>query len=150
TRHELAGEPIPLGLRLKVGLARRLIFRRVHAAFGGRVRLCITGAAPISLDILEFFWAVGLPIYEAYGMTEATVVTHVNRPGATCLGSVGQVIAPMECRLAEDGEILLRGPFVFLGYSKNEAATRETVIDGWLHTGDVGDLDREGFLRITD
>ncbi|MEM7582471.1 MAG: long-chain fatty acid--CoA ligase [Acidobacteriota bacterium] len=149
-RHVLAGEPVPRGLAWRYGLAHRLVFSKVHKAFGGRVRLCLTGAAPISYEILEFFWAAGLPIYEAYGMTEATVLTHINREHAVKLGTVGRVVAPNECRIAEDGEILLRGPFVFKGYYKNPAATEETLADGWLHSGDIGELDDEGFLRITD
>lgn len=138
------------GETLRERLAHRLVFRKIHAAFGGRVRAFITGAAPISRDILEFLWAVGLPIYEAYGMTEATVVTHINRPGGARLGSVGRPIPPMEHRIAEDGEILLRGPLVFQGYFKNEAASRETLEGGWLHTGDIGEIDADDFLRITD
>ncbi len=146
----LAQQNVPTGLALQYRLAQRLVFSKVHAAFGGRVRLCLTGAAPISYDILEFFWAADIPIYEAYGMTEATVLTHINRQHAVKLGTVGQVVAPNRCRIAEDGEVLIHGPFVFKGYYKNEAATRETVVDGWLHTGDIGELDEDGCLSITD
>ncbi len=149
-RHQIAGEPVPGFLELRYKLAHRLVFAKVHAAFGGRVRACITGAAPTSLDILEFFWAAGLPVYEGYGMTEATVLTHITREGAVKLGTVGRVIPPCTCKVADDGEILLGGPLVFKGYYKNEDATRETLAGGWLHTGDVGELDDEGFLRITD
>ena len=149
-RYLLAGEPVPGLLELRYKLAHRLVFAKVHAAFGGRVRACITGAAPTSLDILEFFWAAGMPIYEGYGMTEATVLTHITREGAVKLGTVGRVIPPCTCKIAEDGEILLGGPFIFKGYYKNEKATRETLAGGWLHTGDIGELDDEGFLRITD
>ena len=149
-RHLIAGEPVPGWLALRYRLAHRLVFSKVHAAFGGRVRACITGAAPTSLDILEFFWAAGLPIYEGYGMTEATVLTNITREGAVKLGTVGKVVPPCECKIADDGEILLGGPFIFKGYYKNEDATRETLAGGWLHTGDVGELDDEGYLRITD
>ncbi len=149
-RHQLAGEAVPSLLALRYKLAHRLVFAKVHAAFGGRVRACLTGAAPTSLEILEFFWAAGMPVYEAYGMTEATVVTHINREGAVRLGTVGKVIPPCDCRIADDGEVLLNGPFVFKGYYKNEEASRETLEGGWLHTGDVGELDSEGYLRITD
>ncbi len=149
-RRQLAGRPIPPLLELRYRLAHRLVFAKIHAAFGGRVRACITGAAPISSEILEFLWGAGLPVYEGYGMTEATVITHICRPGAVKLGTVGRPISDMECRTAEDGEILLRGPLVFKGYLGNEDATRETLADGWLHTGDVGEVDAEGFLRITD
>lgn len=149
-KRELAGEAVPFGLRAQRAIADRLVFKKVRAAFGGRVRFFITGAAPIALEILEFFWAAGLPVYEAYGMTEATVITHINRPGAARLGSVGRIIEPMEQRIAADGEILMRGPFVFKGYYKNEEATAATVVDGWLHTGDIGSLDADGYLSITD
>jgi len=149
-RRDLAGEAVPIGLALRHAVAHQLVFKKIHAAFGGRVRLCLTGAAPISRDILELFWAVGLPVYEAYGMTEATVLTHINRAGAVKLGTVGQAVPPTECRIADDGEILLGGPFVFKGYYKNDAATAEAVVDGWLHSGDIGELDDQGFLTITD
>lgn len=142
--------PVPLTLRLQHELADRLVWRRVRQAFGGRVRLFITGAAPIAKPILELFWAAGLPVFEAYGMTESTAITHINRPGSVRLGSVGRLIEPMEHRIAEDGEVLMRGPFVFQGYYKNPEATAQTLADGWLHTGDIGHLDRDGFLSITD
>ncbi len=149
-RLQLAGKRVPAALGLQYGLAKRLVFNKIHAAFGGRVRAFITGAAPTSYDILEFFWAAGLPIYEAYGMTEATVLTHINRPDAVRLGTVGRVVKPLECRVADDGEVLLRGPMVFLGYFKNEEATRETLVDGWLQSGDIGEIDEDGYLRVTD
>jgi long-chain acyl-CoA synthetase len=150
TALELAGRPVPAALRLACEAADRAVFRKVRAAFGGRVRFFLTGAAPIPLSILEFFWAAGLPIYELYGMTEATVVTHGNRQGATRLGTVGRVIEPMEAKIAADGEILLRGPWVFQGYLKSPDATREALDGAWLHTGDIGTIDADGYLRITD
>lgn len=146
-----AGKPIPLGLRVKYALADKLVFSKLRAVFGGRVRYFVTGAAPIPRKILEFFWAAGFPIYEVYGMTEATVVTHVNRPGAVRLGSVGKPLEFVEDKLAEDGEILIRGKTVFQGYYKAPEATAETIdSDGWLHTGDVGKRDDDGFLYIVD
>jgi len=148
--HEIAGRAVPPGLRARRLLADRLVAKRVREAFGGRVRFSVTGAAPIAVEILEFFWGAKLPIYELYGMTEATVCTHVNRPGATKLGTVGRVVPPMEARIAEDGEVLLRGPWVFQGYYKDPEATASTVKDGWLHTGDIGTIDADGYLRITD
>ena len=148
--YHVADEPKPWKLALRWALADKLVLSKVRAAFGGRVRWSITGAAPIAVDILEFFWGAGIPIYEVYGMTEATVVTHTNRPGIVKLGTVGKIIDCLEQRIADDGEILIRGPFVFKGYYKDEAATAETIIDGWLHTGDIGRIDRDGFLRITD
>ncbi len=142
--------PVPRALALQYAIADRLVFARIRAAFGGRVRLMITGAAPTAPAILEFFWSAGLPIYEAYGMTESTVITHINTPSQTRLGTVGKTIPPMQCRIADDGEILVKGPFVFGGYYKNPEATAETLKDGWLHTGDVGVLDGDGYLKLTD
>lgn len=146
----LEGRPLPLALRASYAAAKQLVFRRIREAFGGRVRWFVCGAAPIAKEILELFWIAGMPIFEAYGMTESTVVTHMNLPGQTKLGTVGKVASCLECRIADDGEVLVRGPFVFQGYLDDEAATRETIRDGWLHTGDVGTLDEQGFLRITD
>ncbi len=146
----LAQRPLPPRLAVEHALADRLVFRKVRAAFGGRVRQMLTGAAPTAVEILEFFWGAKIPVYEVYGMTESTVISHANRPGAVRLGTVGRVIAPGDHRIADDGEVLIRAPWVFRGYAKNEAATAETVVDGWLHTGDVGVIDADGYLRITD
>lgn len=149
--HWQNGTEAPALLRAQHALADKLVYRKLREVFGGRVKYFITGAAPIPRKILEFFWGAGFPIFEVYGMTEATVVTHTNRPGATRLGSVGQPLPFVEHRLAEDGEILMRGPMVFKGYYKNEAATKETVDeDGWLHTGDIGKIDDDGYLYIVD
>jgi long-chain acyl-CoA synthetase len=149
-QHWQAGEPIPFGLKLRYGLADRLVFSKLRAIFGGRVRYFITGAAPIAPEILEFFWAAGFPIFEMYGMTESTVITHANVPGQVKLGSVGRALSIVEDRIAEDGEILIRGEVVFQGYYKNPEATAETIIDGWLQTGDVGKKDEDGFVYILD
>jgi long-chain acyl-CoA synthetase len=149
-RRIMAGEAVPLGLRLQHALLDRLVFAKLRAAFGGRVRMFITGAAPTPLEVLEFFWAAGLPIYEVYGMTEATVVTHANTDRHVRLGTVGRALPGLEHRIADDGEILLRADWVFQGYYKDAEATATTIIDGWLHTGDIGTVDGDGYLRITD
>ena len=145
-----AGKPIPFGLKLKYRIADRLVFSKLRAVFGGRVRYFITGAAPIAPEILEFFWAAGFPIFEVYGMTESTVITHANAPGRTKLGSVGKALSVVEDRIADDGEILIRSKVVFQGYYKNPEATAETVIDEWLPTGAIGPKDDDGYVYILD
>ena len=137
--------------RLALEVADRVVFAKIRQAFGGRVRFFVTGAAPIPRRILEFFWAAGFPIFEAYGMTEGTVLSHANLPGRTRLGSVGMPLAYVEHRIAADGEIQLRGPAVFMGYYKDPEATRAAVDEeGWLSTGDIGRIDADGFLYILD
>jgi long-chain acyl-CoA synthetase len=131
-------------------VADRLLWRKIRAFFGGRVRYFIVGAAPTPKDVLRFFWAAGMPILEAYGMTEATAVTHVNTLESARLGTVGRLLSGLEQKLADDGEILIRGPQVFQGYYRNPEATAQAIVDGWLHTGDIGSIDADGFLRITD
>jgi long-chain acyl-CoA synthetase len=127
------------------------VFRPLQERLGlRRCRIPVSGAAPVSSDLLRWFHGVGIPILEGYGQTECAGVSHCNRPGAPRLGSVGQAIPGMECRTAEDGEILVRGPGVFCGYLHDEEATRNTVDEeGWLHTGDVGRIDEDGYLWIT-
>lgn len=144
------GEPVQPLLALQHRFVDALLWRKIRAVFGGRVRYFVVGAAATPPDVLEFFWACGLPLIEVYGMTEATAITHVNTRKVFRLGTVGKLIAGMEQRIAPDGEILVRGDSVFLGYYKDPAATASALVDGWLHTGDVGVLDADGFLRITD
>jgi long-chain acyl-CoA synthetase len=147
---QMRGEDIPANLQRKFDMADARIFRRVRDLFGGQVRQAVTGAAPIAPEILEFFYACGVLILEGWGMTETTAVGTVNRPDHFKFGTVGPAMPGIEIRIAEeDGEILMRGPNVFREYWHNEEATRETLVDGWLHTGDVGELDEEGFLKIT-
>ena len=151
SRERQAGRA-PTGLlALQHRVADRLVFRRIRAIFGGRVRYFISGAAPISVDILEFFHGAGMPIYELYGMTEATAVSTANSEKEYRFGTVGKPIAGVELQLAPDGEILLKGPTVFHGYHNLPAVTAETIdSDGWLHTGDIGEIDADGFVKIVD
>lgn len=150
-KHLNERKKIPISLKIKYEIAYNLVLKRIKEAFGGRVKYFITGAAPIHYEILEFMWACKLPIYEVYGLTEATVITHANTPKEFKLGTVGKPIKTVECKLADDGEILIRGPIVFKGYYKNEEATKEAIDEeGWLHTGDIGEIDEEGFLKIKD
>ncbi len=134
------------------GLAKKLVFDKVRERLGlDRARACLTSAAPISLGTLEFFLSLGIPILEVYGMSECTGPATFSLPGRYRTGRAGFAIPGTEVRLAEDGEVWMRGPHVFLGYYKDEAATRETRdAEGWLHSGDIGELDADGFLRITD
>ena len=122
----------------------------VRARFGGQCAWFVTGAAPTAVEILEFFDACGMPTYEVYGLTETTGVLTSNRPSALRYGTVGQAIPGVEIKIADDGEILARGPNIFRGYFKEPAATAECLVDGWFHTGDIGRIDDDGFLMITD
>ena len=146
-----AGRPVTGLLALRLALADRLVLRRLRAALGlDAARVLATGAAPIAADVLRLLDAVGLPVLEVYGQTEGTGITTMNRPGRARIGTVGTPFPGVEVELAADGEILVRGDAVFPGYHRDGEATAEALRDGWLHTGDVGELDAEGYLRITD
>ncbi len=138
-------------LAAKRALADRLVFRKVRALFGGRLRFFISGSAPLSKEIAEFFDAMGVAILEGYGLTESSAATHVNLPASRKIGTVGPALPGIDVRVAEDGEILMRGPWIMRGYRGLPERTSEALDrDGWLHTGDVGFVDGEGFLAITD
>ncbi|GAB3008421.1 AMP-dependent synthetase/ligase [Saccharothrix stipae] len=144
-----AGRPVPADLAAAFERVDP-VFAKVRAIFGGRLRQALSGAAPISVEVLEFFAAAGVPVLEGYGMSESTGVGTVNTVARHKLGSVGaHGIAGLRLKLAEDGEILMSGPHVFAGYWNNPAATAEVLTDGWLHTGDLGEVDDDGFVTIT-
>jgi len=146
----IAGGPVPVHLAFKRAIAAKLVFSKITAKTGGRIRYAICGGAPLSRDIAEFFYALGLRIMPGYGLTETSPVLTGSAPGKVRFGTAGRAIPRVELRIAEDGEILARGPNVMMGYYKNEADTREVLKDGWLHTGDIGRFDEDGFLIITD
>ncbi|HEX8113459.1 MAG TPA: long-chain fatty acid--CoA ligase [Kofleriaceae bacterium] len=144
------GDPVPWLLRTQYALADRLVLSKLKAALGlDRARVLSSGAAPIAPDVLAFFASIDLPIREIYGQSEDTGPTSFNLPGRTRIGSVGPPLPGIEVKIAEDGEILVRGPNVFMGYYKEPQATAETLKDGWLCSGDLGAIDKDGFLTIT-
>jgi long-chain acyl-CoA synthetase len=153
------GQAVALALRAGTSVQAELehvhdefdvrLFARVRAAFGGRIRVAVCGAAPVAPEILEFFRVAGVPVFEGYGLSEAGGVATLNTPAATRIGSVGRAAPGCEIRIAGDREILIRGPHVFAGYWNNAEATAEVLVDGWLRTGDLGVVDKDGFLSIS-
>src|SRR3954451_7098471 len=145
---EVAGEGIPDDLRAAYEQFDSTLFVNVRNAFGGRLREAVTGAAPIAKEILEFFWAAGVPVLEGYGMTETATAATTSRPEAHKFGTVGKALSGVELKVAEDGELLVKGKNIFAGYHKNADASFGTIVDGWLHTGDVATIDEDGYVSI--
>jgi long-chain acyl-CoA synthetase len=147
-RMKRAGKRIPVHIRLRLALADRLIFSKIRERLGGRLRVAISGAAPLSAELAEFFEAIGMPLIEGYGLTEGGVAA-LNPLNAPRPGSIGKALPGVEFRTSEEGELLLRSPALSSGYHNDPAATAELLQDGWLHTGDIGTIDAEGYICIT-
>ena len=144
-------KPVPFYLEFLFKISYFVVFRKLKERMGfDRIRVAYSGAAPISPDVLKFYQSIGVNLIEGYGQTEGTGVTCTSQPGQAKFGKVGTPVPGCEVKIADDGEILVKSPGVFKGYFKNPDSTAETVVDGWLHSGDVGELDKDGFLRITD
>ncbi len=143
------GEPVPAELQEPFEQAEERLYSSVRAIFGGQLRQAVSGAAPIAQEILEFFWACGVPVLEGYGMTETATVATYSTPEHHRFGTVGRALPGCEIRIADDGEVLIRGANIFGGYHRRDDASFGAVVDGWLHTGDLGSLDEDGYLSIT-
>jgi len=141
---------VPIGLSLKHAAAEKLVFKKLKKRTGGNLRFFISGGAPLNLQLGEFFEAAGIIILEGYGLTETSPVISVNRIDDYKFGTVGKVLPRIEVKIAPDGEILVRGPNIMQGYFNNKKETEAVLKNGWLHTGDIGKFDSDGFLMITD
>ncbi len=145
------GRSVSATVKWQWQIADRLVYSKIRDGVGGRLRILKPGGAPIGVELIEFFWAIGLPVYQGYGLTETSPVVSANNPQANKIGTVGQPIAGVEVRLAEDGEVLVKGKCVMQGYYGKPEDTREAFTpDGWFRTGDIGALDADGYLSITD
>jgi len=149
--HRLRGESIPIGLRIPWLFANRYVFRNIRQLLGiNKARWLATGAAPIAPELIEWYWSMGVPMFEAYGQTECSGLATTNVPGDCRFGSIGKPISGNEIRISDEGEILIRSPGVIQGYLNKPDKTAETIRDGWLHTGDVGRIDEDGYVYIHD
>jgi long-chain acyl-CoA synthetase len=146
---QLRGEEVPPELQAKFDAADEQLFKNVRAVFGGNLERAVSGAAPIAREILEFFYGCGIPVLEGYGMTETATVATYSTVENHRFGSVGRALPGLEARIADDGELLLKGPNIFQGYHRNDDASFGAVVDGWLHTGDLASIDEDGYIFIT-
>src|SRR3954464_12874441 len=136
-------------LQRSYAFADKQVLSKIRALFGGRVRLAVSGAAPINPEILRFYDAAGILVVEGWGMTETSTAATISTEEAFKIGTIGKPFPGCEIKIADDGEILVKSANVFQGYYKNGEAARETIVGGWLHTGDIGEIDDDGFIKIT-
>lgn len=148
SRSRLEGKSVPLWMKRALAAADKVVFSKIRDRFGGQLRLAVSGAAPLGRDLAQFYEAIGMPLMEGYGLTEGGVVA-LNPPGETRPGSIGKPLPGVHFQLGEDGEVLLSGPTLFSGYFEDPAATAAVLKDGWLHTGDIGEIDENGYIYIT-
>jgi long-chain acyl-CoA synthetase len=144
------GKPMRLALKIKYALSEKLVFKKLRDKIGKKLRLVVSGGAPATPTVIEFFNSIGIPTVEGYGLTETCAPSNVNPPKRVKIGTVGPMLPSVDVKIAEDGEILLKGPSIVQSYFKNEQATKEAFKDGWFLTGDIGTIDSDGYLRITD
>ena len=144
------GKPMRFALKIKYALSEKLVFKKLRDKIGKRLRLVVSGGAPATPSVIEFFNSIGIPTVEGYGLTETCAPSNVNPPRRVKIGTVGPMLPSVDIKIAEDGEILLKGPSIVQSYLKNEQATQEAFRDGWFLTGDIGTIDSDGYLRITD
>lgn len=150
SQHKIAKQPLPVELALKYQVAHRLVFKKILARFGGQMRFAVSGGAPLNPAIAEFFHAIGLLILEGYGLTETMAAITVNTPFDYKFGSVGKPIGDVRLKIADDGEILVQSKKVMKEYHRDPEATAKAIRDGWFHTGDIGEISSDGFLKILD
>ena len=148
--YRLAGKPLPRGLAIKYAIADKLVFHKLRERLGGQIQFMVSGSAKLNPKVQGWFYSAGLVIIEGYGLTETTAVACVNVPSTPRFGTVGPGLPGTEVRIAEDGEVLIKGPGVMRGYHQAPELTDEVFVDGWFHTGDIGHLDADGYLTLTD
>jgi long-chain acyl-CoA synthetase len=148
--HKAQGKPIRIGLEAKNWVADKLVFRKMRERIGKRLRMVVSGGAPGTPEVMEFFNAIGIDVLEGYGLTETAAPTNVNRIEKNKVGTVGPTLPSVQMRVAEDGEVLFKGPTICPGYFKGPEMTKEVFTDGWFHSGDIGTVDKDGYLKITD
>lgn len=148
--YRMKGKKLPASLNFRYKLAKKLVYDKFAKAFGGRIRFLVSAGAPLSKGIAEFFGCLGFTVIEGYGMTETSAPATLNLPNSFKFGTVGKPLPGVEIKIAEDGEVLIKAGNVFRGYFKNPEATKEALVDGWMHTGDIGYFDEDGFLVISD